>query len=371
MKRKHLEKKKRGTVREKDWENLHETAFSRDLVKHRRALGKLSEQAVAAAQSALPQDFTPNATLISHAKKWAFVQMDETAAEGGGDLLCLIDERLHEEEDSLLASGDRVYVEFEEGDAFIRGVGPRRTTLGRPAGAHDRIKRQILAANADLLLVVAAAANPPFRPGLVDRFLIAAEVGGVEPVLCLNKADLAEGEPEGLAIYRGLGVRVCVTSCKTGQGIEALRGMLGGRFTVLSGHSGVGKSTLLNMLDPELTIHTQEVSTSLRGRHTTTLARLYELHGGIRVIDTPGIRTLGLWRVSAEEVAYYFPEMAAMATECHFRNCTHIHEPQCAVRTAVERGEIARGRYESYTRIRASLESETGTTPGRMRVQKG
>ena len=373
MKKKKLEKKKRTTVRERDWETRHETAFSHDLVKHRRALSKLSETAIAAANAALPIDFTPNATLISHSKKWAFVQMDAEGDIPGPDIICLIDERLHEGEESLLAPGDRVFIEFEDDDAFVRGVASRRTTLSRPAGEHDRIARQVIAANIELLVVVAAAAQPPFRPGLVDRFLIAAEIGGVEPVLCLNKADLAPEEPEELQIYRDLGMRVCVTSCIDGRGLDELRTIIGGRFSVFAGHSGVGKSSLLNALDPALRVHTQEVSNqTLRGRHTTTAGRLYELAGNARVIDTPGIRSLGLWRVTPAESAYYFPELAEASADCKYRNCTHTHEPDCAVKEAVARGQIRQGRYDSYCRVRASLESDNNITPGRMKtVQEG
>ncbi len=368
MKKKKLEKKKRTTVRERDWEANHEQAFSHDLVRHRRALSKLSETARATANAALPADFTPNATLISHSKKWAFVQTDAAGDAEASDLICLIDERLHEGDESLLAPGDRVFIEFEEDDAFVRGVAPRRTTLSRPAGEHDRIRRQVIAANIDLIVVVAAAAQPPFRPGLVDRFLIAAEIGGVESVLCLNKADLTDGEPAELQIYRDLGMRVCVTSCMDGRGLAELREMLSGRFSVFAGHSGVGKSSLLNTLDPALRVHTQEVSNqTLRGRHTTTASRLYELAGNVRVIDTPGIRTLGLWRVTPAESAYYFPEFAEAVWDCKYRNCTHTHEPGCAVKLAVAGGRIKESRYASYCRVRASLESEDNITPGRVK----
>jgi len=368
MKKKHLDKKKRGLVREKDWERRGDTAFSHDLVRHRRALGKLTEAAVAAGRDALPAEFAPNAVLISHAKKWAFVQFLEDLPGRERERVCLIDERLHEGEESLLAAGDRVWVEFEEEDAFIRGVAPRHGVLGRPAGAHDRLKRQVLAANVDQLVIVAAAAQPRFRPGLVDRYLITAETGGVRPLLVLNKTDLAEGDPEELAIYLDLGVPVVRASCMTGAGLDTLRGMLAGKTSAFSGHSGVGKTSLLNTLDPDLELHTLDVSrVTEKGRHATTLARLFEIGGGVRVIDTPGIRHLGLWDVSPAEVAFYFPELAGEAPGCKFRNCTHVHEPDCAVRRAVDDGRIPAQRYASYTRIRASLESETGTTPGRVR----
>ncbi len=362
MKKKKLEKKKRRRVRTKDWENNHEQSFTHDLAKHRRALVKLPESA--GEQDPLPQDFTPNALVIAHAKKWAFVQ------QGDEERLCLIDERLKENDATLIAPGDEVLVEDEGGEGIVRGVAPRRTRLSRPGGVHARIGEQVLAANADVLVVVAAAADPPFRPGLVDRFLIAAQIGGVTPLLCINKIDLVDETPTALSIYRELGIDVTLTSCETGTGLDALRDRLRGKLAVLSGHSGVGKSSLLNALDPDMTIHTQPVSeSSQRGRHTTTGGRLYELEGGIRVIDTPGIRALGLWQVGPEEVAWFFPEIGDAARGCKFRDCTHMHEPGCAVQAAVEDGAIHRARFDSYLRIRASLESDSGNTPGRTAVQ--
>ena len=360
MKRKQMEKKKRKDVRTRDWEkdDKHEFAFTHDRVKHRRASVKLPERPEE--ENPLPRDFTPNGTVIAHSKKWAFVRVD------GGERLCLVDERLKERESTLLVPGDRVLVEFEDEEAFVRGVAPRATWLCRPAGRHSRVLQQVIAANIDTLVIVAAVKSPPFRTGFIDRYLIAAEQGGVRPILCVNKMDLCETPPEDIHIYRDLGMPVILTSCETGQGVDELRAALAGTTSVLSGHSGVGKSSLLNALDPALTIHTQEISDQTdRGRHTTTAARLYEMHGGIWIIDTPGLRELGLWRVTAEDVALYFPEIAALTTSCKFRDCTHTHEPACAVRAAAEAGEMSLPRYASYLRIRASLESAVGETPGR------
>lgn len=359
MKKKHLEKKKRKTVRERDWEIKHEFAFSRDQVKHRRAKVKLRENADS--DDALPKDFIPNGTVVTHTKKWATVLMGDAVHT------CLIDERLKEHDSTLLAPGDAVLVEEEGKDRFVRGVAPRRTRLSRPEpGSEDHPFEQIFAANVDALVIVAATTRPPFRAGLVDRFLIAAQIGGVEPVLCLNKIDLVEEEPAELTAYRELGVKVFKVSCLAGRGLEPLRDYLGGKTCVVCGHSGVGKSSLLNALDPTLDLNTQEVSTSDRGRHTTTGGRLHDLACGIRIIDTAGIRSLGLWEVSATELSFFFPELAEAAQGCKFNDCTHTHEPGCAVLASLEADTLSRHRFDSYLRIRSSLESHDGMTPGRM-----
>jgi ribosome biogenesis GTPase len=352
VKKKLVKKKKRSQVRTRNWDEAHETAFTHDRVRHRRAQSAISDMAVEL--QSLPTDFVPNALVISHSKKWAFVLMD------GEEQLCLIDERLKEGGATLIAPGDNVLVEQEEEKLVVRGVGPRRTRLSRPGHEHDRLDEQIFAANIDLLVIVTAAADPPFRPGLVDRYLIAAEVGGVDCVICVNKMDLIEDEePPELADYERLGFRVVRTSCESGRGLDELRALLSGKLSILSGHSGVGKSSLLNALDSDLEVHTQQVSgVSHRGRHTTTASRLYELDGDVRIIDTPGIRALGVWGVTPQEVAWFYPDLAALGMQCRFRDCSHTHEPDCAVEKAVNAGELLPWRYESYLRIRMSMEDE-------------
>ncbi len=361
MKRK-PQKKKRNRVRNRSWGEAHETSFTHDRAKHRSAQSKFSDNAQSNRErDRLPEDFTPNALVIAHSKKWAFVMQD------GEERLCLIDEQLEATDQTLLASGDRVYIEQEGEEFIVRGVAPRRSYLARLAGPHARVKTQVLAANVDLLIIVASAARPPFRPGLIDRYLITAELGNVTPVLCVNKVDLVDTLPEELQRYRELGLEVFTTSCEHGEGMAELKARLEGQVSVLAGHSGVGKSSLLNVMDPELDLHTRSISESTqRGKHTTTAARYYEIGNDIRIIDTPGIRSLGLWGVSPEEVAYYFPEIAALALQCRFRNCTHTHEPDCAVQNAADNGQLPLARYKSYLRIRASLESDTGMTPGRL-----
>ncbi len=358
-KRKRLEKKKRVVVRERNWEEQPEADFSHDLARHRRALAKLPEHSLY--HHTLSDDFMSNATVVNHARKWAFVRCDDMGADASETQLCLIDESLQEGDETLLAPGDRVLVERDvDGNHVVRGVAERKTMLVRFAPRRRGVEKQVIAANVDALLIVAAAAQPPFRPGLIDRFLIAAQMGGVEPVLCVNKMDLVDREPEQLSLYRELGLTVCLTSCNIGQGINTLRDVLIAKTSVFAGHSGVGKSSILNALDTGLRVFTREISEATqRGKHATTAARLYELAGNIRVIDTPGIRTLGLWNVTPEEVALYFPDIAEHGVRCRFRNCTHVHEPGCAVLDAIESGSLAQARYASYRRIRENLESET------------
>ncbi len=273
---------------------------------------------------------------------------------GNEECLCRVDDVLVDGKSSVLAPGDRVFIEHDERGPVVRAVRPRTNKLSRPAIARDR--EQVFAANVDCAVIVASVVRPVFNPGLIDRYLVAAQAGGVEPVICVNKIDLANGEPDGVAVYRELGLRVLGTSCETAEGLEPLRELLRDKCSVLVGHSGVGKSSLVNALDPDLTIYTQEISDSTnKGRHTTSASRLYELAGNIRIIDTPGVKMLGLWGVTPAELNYYFHELAEASAGCKFRDCTHTHEPKCGVRDAVEAGSIAKARYDSYLRIRASF----------------
>jgi len=341
--------KKGPAVRTRDWSTQHEFAFTHDRAKHRKAASVPEPPAPAFA----PDDVRSNAIVVAHTGRWAFVQID------GREVMADIDERLGRDRATVLAPGDEVRVEFAGETPVVRGVALRRTKLSRLAHVHSALEEQVIAANVDLLIIVASAARPNFKPGLVDRYLIAAQVGRVNPLLVVNKMDLAVSEPDAVRLYREIGMRVIRTSCETGEGIGALREALAGKSGVVAGHSGVGKTSLINALDPSLNLPVQEISQyNEKGKHTTTNARLFQLAGGIRIIDTPGARNLGVWNVSPEEVAYYFPELAETGTGCRFRNCTHTHEPGCAVREAVESGAIPRARFASYLRIRESLEKE-------------
>ncbi len=340
-------RKKRKRVRTRDWTDKHEFAFSHDRPKHVR--GETVPDSVLG-KGFVPTTETPNATVVSHSGQWAFVNM------GGEERFCLIDEKLIEGEASLLVPGDRVRVDEHDGEWFVRGIAERRNKISRLAGQHSRLVEQIIAVNVDILLIVTSAAKPRFKPGVVDRYLILAQRGGVEHVLCLNKMDLVDNEPSEVDHYRDLGLKVVNTSCTTDLGLEELACMLRGKLSVFAGQSGVGKSSLLKALDPELDIEVRDVSAATdKGRHATTASRLYELPGDIRVIDTPGIRKLGVPSVSADQLEAYFPEFRQYAPQCRFHNCTHLHEPDCAVINAVETADIPRLRYASYCRLRADL----------------
>jgi ribosome biogenesis GTPase len=196
-----------------------------------------------------------------------------------------------------------------------------------------------------------ALVEPDLKPHLIDRYMASAEQGGIAPVLCLNKADLvdaAEYQPL-VGFYSQLGIPTFLTSAATGQGIERLRARLRGRQTVFSGQSGVGKSSLLNAVQPGLGLHVSEVSeVNQKGRHTTTTAQLLKLDFGGWVVDTPGIRQFELWNIIPEEVEGFFPEFRPYVTLCAFPDCTHTHEERCAIKDAVLRRQVSERRYTSY-----------------------
>ncbi|HSM61804.1 MAG TPA: ribosome small subunit-dependent GTPase A [Longimicrobiales bacterium] len=251
--------------------------------------------------------------------------------------------------------GDRVRVARSGEDWVVEGVDPRSSQLLRrgPGGR----KAKVVAANLDAILVVVAARDPDPTPSLIDRLLVVAETSGLTPVLVVNKADLPGGRESAQALrrlYGGIGYRVLVVSAVSGLGMEALAEQVCTGATALVGPSGAGKSSLLNALDPGLGLRIGDLSRRTgRGRHTTVSARLIQLSCGGAVADTPGFGDVGLWGVAPDEVAACFPEMEARVGECRFRGCAHLGEPGCAVRLAVERGEIAPSRYASYRTLRS------------------
>jgi ribosome biogenesis GTPase len=256
--------------------------------------------------------------------------------------------------------GDRVRLEGGREGQLVVEVAPRETEFVR-ADALGR-RAQVLAANVTRVFVVCAV-EPPLREGLIDRYIVAAERAGAEAHVVFNKLDLLDDDEEldeevreRLAVYPPLGYPVHFASAHDGRGIDGLRAAIVGQTGIFVGHSGVGKTSLLNALDPGLGERVQELSEgSGRGRHTTTTSALYRLPGGGEIIDSPGVRAFGLWGIEPDEVKLHFVEFGEYAQQCKFANCTHDHEPGCAVVDAVEAGHIHPERYESYLRIRDSL----------------
>lgn len=251
--------------------------------------------------------------------------------------------------------GDEVACEADEGgDYVIADILPRRNYVIRRASNLSK-ESHIIAANVDQALLMVSLRSPETPTEFVDRFLVTCEAYKVPVTILLSKIDLqdAEAVAEFRAVYEGAGYRVLEVSVREGRGVEEVRELLAGRTTLVSGNSGVGKSTLIQAIDPSLDIRTGEISESHhKGRHTTTFSTMYPLAGGGAVIDTPGIKGFGLIDIDEAELWHYFPEMMRVAPACRFYNCTHTHEPGCAVTEAVKAGEIAWPRYESYLKIR-------------------
>jgi ribosome biogenesis GTPase len=249
---------------------------------------------------------------------------------------------------NVVATGDRVWIRPAPNDeGMIERVEPRHGLLTRAS----RGREHVLVANVDQVVIVMALVEPDLKQHLIDRYLASAAQGSIAPLICLNKADLVRPEPfqSLVGLYSQLGIPAALTSAVSGQGIDWLRRRLRGRQTVFAGQSGVGKSSLLNAVQPELALRVREVSEATqKGRHTTTTAELIKLDFGGWVVDTPGIRQFALWDIIAEEVEGFFPEMRPLVPLCAFPDCTHTHEERCAVKRAVERRQLSAARYTSY-----------------------
>lgn len=286
----------------------------------------------------------------------------EVRAEDGNRIRCEVRQRVKTEADaSPVAVGDDVlFVQGADGHGAIESVLPRRTVFGRPSKS-DEGKRQVIAANLDWLAVVVSLRQPALKTGLIDRFLIAAATGNLESIIVFNKLDLTAPDDftNIVAGYRQTGYTCFCTSTVNGEGLDELKAALSGHRTIFAGHSGVGKTSLLNALMPGLNLKTQTISRSTRrGRHTTTTVELFELPSGGFLIDSPGLKVLGLWEVDPEELPHYFPEFERHAQHCRFSPCSHIHEPGCAVKAALEGGLIQRFRYDNYVAIAGSLDQD-------------
>lgn len=284
-----------------------------------------------------------------------------------GDIVCQLRGKLKRgrQTTNRAAIGDHVDVSLQpDGTGMIEAVAPRARVLSRrapdehgrgSARQDDDAVEQVMVANPDQVVFVFACARPAPHLRMLDRFLVVAEVNAVPALICANKLDLVPVEAaHGLfGLYGRLGYTVVYTSTVTGAGLEDLRGYLRGRLSVLSGPSGVGKSSLLNALQPGLGLQARAVSeATFKGRHTTVYSELLPLKEGGYVADTPGIRSLGLWDVEPNELDAYFVDIQPYVARCAFSDCTHLHEPGCAVLQAVQAGEIAASRYDSYRRLR-------------------
>ena len=279
-----------------------------------------------------------------------------------GDYVCQLRGRLKKgpRTGDIAAIGDRVRLTpLDDGSGVIEEILPRERAIVRLDPRPRGVYRQILLANPDQVLFTFACARPEPRLRMLDRYLVIAEKQKVPPVIVANKVDLVgmEAARRLFGLYEEIGYRVLYTSAAEGLGVEALRDLLRGKLSALAGPSGVGKSSLLNAMQPGLGLAVREISHAMRkGRHTTVVRQLIPLEEGGYVADTPGWKSLALWDTEPEEVDAYFPEIAPLVADCQFSDCTHTHEPGCAVRAALEAGQIAPARYDSYLRMRSGLE---------------
>lgn len=255
-----------------------------------------------------------------------------------------------------IAVGDLVDFDVEEGEGAISAIHPRKNYIIRKSINLSK-QAQILASNLDQAVLLATLVSPRTSLGFIDRFLVTAEAYRIPAVLIFNKTDLLNEElrqiqKETMQLYSGIGYPCHEVSSYDPKEVEALRPLFKDKTTLIAGHSGVGKSTFVNALQPGLEIKTGEISAAhSKGMHTTTFAELHSLAFGGSIIDSPGIKELGLVEMKKEEVGHYFPEMRERMNDCRFNNCLHVNEPKCAVIAAVEKGEISPERYHSYLGI--------------------
>jgi ribosome biogenesis GTPase len=260
----------------------------------------------------------------------------------------------------MVAVGDWVRIEpVAKGKGMIEEIEPRQHMLVRLAPTPRGEYQQIIIANPDQAVFVFSCAQPSPRLGMLDRFLVIAEKQGLPALIVANKVDLASMDRarELFDHYLPLGYPLVYASVRENRGIDVLSEHLRGKVSVLAGPSGAGKTSLLNAIQPGLGLAVREVSRrTSKGKHTTVVRQMFPLADGGYVADTPGLKALALWDIAPEEIDGYFPELRLLVAECQFNDCTHVSEPGCAVRAAVERGEVHPARYEAYVRMRSGVE---------------
>ena len=266
--------------------------------------------------------------------------------------------RVAEGSETYPVVGDYVEIIESPSGCMINKIYPRRSKISRQETGAGSAKEKVLIANLEQCVIVSSIDEPPFKPRLIDRMLVSVLKGSLRPIIVLNKLDLLSDFNLEFwkSVYENIGYPFITACALTGEGIVELKNELSGKISVFTGHSGVGKSSLLNQIKPGLGAATKEVSVSTgKGRHTTTRTTMYPIDNDSFVVDTPGLKELGLWEVEKSELAYYFEEFQPFGGECKFRNCIHLSEPGCAVKEAVVQGEISEVRYESYRRIIETL----------------
>jgi len=348
-----LRKNRSKPPRKRDWSADNDDALSGERV---RAKGELSRKRTIiqdgdTAPGAVDMPAVDVASCLSGRILRVHGLASVVQTQDGRRLRCAVRrllKTLATDERSVLAVGDHVWIRPSGGDeGFIERVEPRHGILTRAS----RGREHVLVANVDQVVIVMSLAEPELKPHLLDRYLASAEQGGITPIICLNKVDLVDPvqfQPL-IGCYSQLGIVTFLTSAATATGVDRLRKCLIDRETVFAGQSGVGKSSLLNAIQPRLGLEVREVSEATqKGKHTTTTAQLLQLDFGGWVVDTPGIRQFELWDVLPEELEGFFREFRPYVALCGYPDCTHTHEDRCAVKEAVIRRQISERRYASY-----------------------
>lgn len=279
---------------------------------------------------------------------------------GAGIIICQLRGKLKQGRATgdIAALGDHVQITIlQDGSGAIENVEERKQALvrldPRPQGEYQ----QILLANADQVVFVFACANPNPKLKMLDRFLVIAEKQNIPAIIVANKIDLVQNGKDVFGLYEEIGYRVIYTSTKNNIGVDELQKQLQNKISALAGPSGVGKSSLLNAIQSELGLKVNEISKSMnKGKHTTVTREMFKLNEGGYVADTPGWKSLALWDTEPEEIDAYFPELRNLVSQCQFSNCTHQHEPNCAVLDALKENKIHQARYDSYIRLRTGQE---------------